>query len=138
MRSNYDSGFNRQLRSGLAQSFAGNRLLDSINLKNNSSRQDGKAVALRVPLAFAHADLRGLGSIRPVGENANPVFAGLGQSARNNLSGGLDLRRPDASPSLGLQAIGAERKGGASSIRSYSLWISTHRVPLSKFYFFRY
>ena len=78
MRPGNNPGFERKLGAGFAQCFVGNRFFRAIHFKNNPSRENIKAISLRISFSFSHAHFGGLGGIRTIWKNTNPVFAGFG------------------------------------------------------------
>src|SRR3989338_2390248 len=105
-----------------------------IHFEDNTSRKNIEAISLRVTLAFSHSDFCSFGGKRSVRKNANPIFTGFSQRARDNFTERFILGSFHAGLLPGLQAIRAKGKLRASSVWRKSLWIAASCLPFSKFY----
>ena len=116
-------GFNGQLGGGQAQGFAGHRLGDAIDFKQDVGGTDNGHPGLERAFAFAHSSFQWLFGEGFLRENPNPHFAVALHIAGDGNAGGFDL--------LGIEPATFQRH--ASHIRRKRrcgrAWPSPARLP---------
>src|SRR5207248_4634862 len=110
----HDDGAERQLGRGERKGFLGELRRHAVHLENDLAGLDLADEVLRVALAVAHADFRGLLRHRLIREDANPDAAAALDVARHRAASGFELARRKAAARRGLEAELAERHLGAA------------------------
>src|SRR3990167_5595886 len=116
----------------------GDRLGNTIHLKENAAGAYLEDIVLRVALAASHPHFRGLRRHRTVGEHADPELSCLRSCAREHLACRFNLVAREARGRERLEPVGAEGNRRAARVRTIEAHLrETLGLPLTMFYFLR-